>query len=264
MKVALLLAVGFVVGTGPPIMAGGAPPSKFSKEEYNFLRQHYEPNQLQANGPLPADRLRLLARIIQGDMEEDQKEMWPVIRSVIYGNASAIEDRLDTGRLSADATFYLWYPYNNLHSLLDTAVEAGQRGVIKVLLDHGASVETREVHTPSGESIPIASPFTIAARNGEDDVVELLLERGADINQLSGFGRGGDSDTALHAAVYSGDPSTVYLLLTHGADVKSALGPGGTVPAALLQPAAHSPRFAALRDLLMEYGAKMPSGSASR
>jgi ankyrin repeat protein len=200
----------------------------------------------------------MLATNIQGEMEEDQKELWPVIKDVLYGNVSAIEDRLDTGRLSADTTFYMDYPFNNLHSLLDTAIEAGQRGVIRVLLDHGARVDTGEIYLPNGKSIPIASPFTIAARNGEDDVVRLLLERGADINQLSGFGPGGDDDTALHAAVYSQDLSTVYLLLTDGADIKSALGPGGTLPEILRQGPIIYPRVAALRSLLIEYGAKMP------
>ncbi|HEX5461929.1 MAG TPA: ankyrin repeat domain-containing protein [Steroidobacteraceae bacterium] len=250
-----------------PVQAAAASPSSsvpqwgYSEEEYNFLRKHYKPNQLQADGPLPADRLGLLAKIIQGDMEDDQKEMWPVVKDVIYGNASAIEDRLDAGRLSADATFYLDYPYNNLHSLLDAAIEAGQRGVIKVLLQHGANVNTQKFYASNGESIPIASPFTIAARNGEDDVVRQLLERGADINQVAGFGPGGDSDTALHAAVYSGDPSTVCLLLANGADVKTALGRGGMVPEILRRGAMISPRMAAVSRLLLDYGAKMPPGN---
>ncbi|HXE08511.1 MAG TPA: ankyrin repeat domain-containing protein, partial [Acidobacteriaceae bacterium] len=151
--------------------------------------------------------------------------------------------------------------------LLDIAIEAGQRDVIKVLLDHHADINTSEVTTPDGKSIPIQGPLTVAAHNGEDDVVRLLLQEGADVNQLTGFPK--NNETALAVAVWSENVSTVYLLLTHGADITSVLGPGGIVPAIVLpppvlQPPPLPPRLVALRDLLIAYGAKMPSGSASR
>ena len=238
--------------------ARSTPQRGYSEEEYNLLRQRFAPNQPQADGPLSADRQAMLAKQIHNFM--DDRSMWPVVEDVIHGNASAVEHALDTGRLSTDATFFMNYPFNNLHSLLDVAVASGQRDVVKVLLDHHANVNTREVYAPNEKSFPVESPLTEAARNGEDDVVRLLLEEGADIDQLSGFGPGQDSDTALDAAVYSGDVSTAYLLLTHGADLNTALGPGETVPPVLLQPADNSPRVVALRDLLIEYGAKMPSG----
>lgn len=235
-----------------------APRPEYSEGRYSFLRQHYEPNQPQANGSLSAERLGLLARIIQGDMEEDQKEMWPVVADVIYGNASAIEERLDSGRLRADTRFYMEYPYNDFQSLLDVAIKAGQRDVIKVLLSHHPDINTTEVPIPNGTSIPIEGPLTIAARNGEDDVVRLLLQEGVDVNQRTGFPK--NNQTALSAAVYSQNLSTAYLLLTHDADITSVLGPGGTVPSFLTESPQIVPRMMALRDLLIEYGAQMPPG----
>lgn len=239
------------------------PRREYSEGKYTFLRQHYEPNQPQAYGPLSAERLRLLARIIRGDMEEDEKGMWPVVADVIYGNASAIEAGLDSGRLRADARFYMDYPYNDFQSLLDVAIKAGQRDVIKVLLSHHPDINTTEVPIPNGKSIPIEGPLTIAARNGEDDVVRLLLQEGVDVNQRTGFPK--NNQTALSAAVYSQNLSTAYLLLTHGADITSVLGPRGTVRPTIAQPPVAGapplpPRLAALRDLLVEYGAKMPPG----
>lgn len=226
-----------------------APRREYIEARYSFLRQHYEPNQPQANGPLSAERLGLLARIVRGDMEEDQKEMWPVVADVIYGKASAIEARLDSGRLCADARFYMEYPYNDFQSLLDVAIKAGQRNVIKVLLSHLPDVNTTEVPIPNGKSIPIEGPLTIAARNGEDDVVRMLLQEGVDVNQRTGFPK--NNQTALSAAVYSQDVSTAYLLLTHGADITSVLGPGGTVPSFLTKSPQIVPRMMALRDLLI-------------
>jgi len=197
----------------------------------------------------------------------DDQEMWPAVEDVIYGRASAVEERLDTGRLSTNARFFMNYPLNMFQSLLDIAIEAGQRNVIQVLLSHHVNVNMSEVTIPSGGSIPIEGPLTIAAENGEDDVVRLLLKEGADINQRTGFPK--NNETALAAAVGSQNLSTVYLLLTQGADITLALGPGGTVPPALILPATQQPiplppRMGALRDLLVAYGAKMPSESASR
>jgi len=245
--------------------SSSTPKRAYSEEEYNRLWQQYKPNLPQADGPLLADRLDLLAHNTRGMI--DDQETWPVVADLIYGKAAAVEQMLESGRLRPDARFFMDYPLNNFQPLLDIAIEAGQRDVIKVLLDHHADINTSEVTTPDGKSIPIQGPLTVAAHNGEDDVVRLLLQEGADVNQLTGFPK--NNETALAVAVWSENVSTVYLLLTHGADITSVLGPGGIVPAIVLpppvlQPPPLPPRLVALRDLLIAYGAKMPSGSASR
>lgn len=53
----------------------------------------------------------------------------------------------------------------------------------------------------------------IAARNGHDDVVALLLEKGADVDARGFFG-----GTGLHWAAINGHASTVAFLLEKGAD----------------------------------------------
>ena len=60
-----------------------------------------------------------------------------------------------------------------------------------------------------------------AAAAGRESVVQLLLEKGADVNA-----QGGQYGNALHAAVLGGHKRIVQLLLEKGADV-NALGPHG-------------------------------------
>lgn len=225
----------------------------FSEKEYDLLWREYRPNTPQAQGPLPAARLDVLARATNTNTRD--RKIWPAFSDVIYGKSVPLENRLDTG-LSPDATIHLDYPYDADFSLLDMAIEAGQRAVIRQLLRHGASVNPLTKVAPNGTPVDVEAPLPIAAGDGEDDVVRMLLQNGADISQRRGL-RGNDQ-TALGAAVYAQNASTAYLLLTHGADVRPALGPGGAMPS-ILTPPYVTPRMIALRNLLMAYGAKMPS-----
>lgn len=60
-------------------------------------------------------------------------------------------------------------------------------------------------------------PIHYAARNGYKDIVELLLVKGARINEKDDFG----GNTPLHYAVEKGHKSVVELLLSKGADVNA-------------------------------------------
>lgn len=106
-------------------------------------------------------------------------------------------------------------------------------------------------------------PLQIAAHYGEDDVIRMLLQHGASINQVMGGGQTSENGstgllTPLANAADGGNVSTVYLLLTHGADINSALDPGGTLQSFFLLPDS-SPSIVAIRKLLIQYGARMPS-----
>lgn len=140
-------------------------------------------------------------------------------------------------------------------SLLDLAIQAGQRGVIQLLLSSGANVNPGQDVSESDTPYRFEAPLPLAALNGEDDVVQELLEQGANINQRLGVMN--DNPSTLMQAIYGQNPSTVYLLLTHGASIKSVLRPGGLVPNIVInyKPA---PRLVAIRKLLLQYGAKMP------
>jgi hypothetical protein len=231
---------------------------EYSEKEYQFLRKRYKSPNPQADGPLSGSRLRLLSKVTKNNIIYG-RHLWPVVKEVIFGKRSALEDRLDTG-VSANSSVIIGYPYNLRVSLLDLAIQAGQRGIIKVLLAHDASINPQSVDLsgvpPSAKPLQFAGPLALAAQYGEDDVVRTLLRQGANVNQ--GVALGGSNDSALSAAMYGGGVSTFYLLLTHGADINSVLGPGGTVPESLIE-YYPGPRRKALRKLLIKYGAKMPA-----
>ena len=115
------------------------------------------------------------------------------------------------------------------------AIKNDQLGVVKVLLDHG--VET-------GTPLPTwdeKSPLHVAAERKKGDLTRLLLERGADPNQIDAVGR-----SPLYDAVVLGREENVRALLEHGADPNIA--PSGET---LLD----ATRSESLRNLLRNYGA---------
>jgi len=76
--------------------------------------------------------------------------------------------------------------------------------MVKLLLDHHALVNARELE--SG-----ATPLYNAASLGREDVVQVLLDRGADVNLTNKAGA-----TPLHAAVVNGYTAVSTLLKSHG------------------------------------------------
>jgi ankyrin repeat protein len=96
---------------------------------------------------------------------------------------------------------------------------------VKFLCDHGADVERRPVRSGS-------APLMIAASRGRQDIVELLLSRGANINvrysDPKGYHSGDLGDTSLAFAARAGYTSIVDLLLSKGADINSKKWNGST------------------------------------
>src|SRR5260370_30482058 len=88
----------------------------------------------------------------------------------------------------------------------------------------------------------------LAAEKGRDEVMKLLLERGADVDARGWYGR-----TALHGASYKGVLEAVRLLLEHGADVE-AKDIYGQIP--LQSAAAAEGEYHEVVKLLREHGAK--------
>jgi ankyrin repeat protein len=102
-----------------------------------------------------------------------------------------------------------------------------------MLVKHGADVNA-VANNPM-----LVQPLHSAAAAGRADIVQLLLESGADANarQQGGF-------IALHAAAQNGDHAMVKLLLDHGADAAAATDDGRT--AADIADAAGHPEVVAL------------------
>ena len=99
---------------------------------------------------------------------------------------------------------------------ITAACTYGNLGLVKILLDAGAQA------TPEKASW---LPIIAAAGSSNQALVELLVERGADVNSpLSARNRFG----SLHQAVKSGDEGMVKLLISKGADVAAMTHEGET------------------------------------
>ena len=87
----------------------------------------------------------------------------------------------------------------------------GSAEIAQVLLDHGATVDSR---TKYGET-----PLHLAACHGVTDLMKTFIQSGADVNATM---KGGD--TPLHHAVRFNEPDAINLLIEHGAkeDLKNS------------------------------------------
>ncbi|KAG9231956.1 ankyrin repeat-containing domain protein [Amylocarpus encephaloides] len=111
------------------------------------------------------------------------------------------------------------------------AVRYSHTEVIKVLLEKGANINQTDSNSPSSaqgtndqqerfrnkslKDMNLNGSLALAARNDSESIVRMLLEYGADVNEV-GAGR-----TALHEASHSGKESIVRLLLSRNATVKN-------------------------------------------
>ena len=131
---------------------------------------------------------------------------------------------------------------------LHRLVACASLDTIKVALDAGA-----ELHHTACSQDNFDTPLKIACCYRDADVVQLLLERGADVNESSPSARG---PTALQAAFCRNTLSleVVELLLRHGADINAAPKSGARFTA--LQAAAQQAGSCVpLVELLLDYGA---------
>ena len=95
-----------------------------------------------------------------------------------------------------------------------------------LLLERGAAANPR-----SQDGI---TPLSIAVQEGQREMVALLLEKGAQVNEQVQIG----GTTLLHVAAYRGDQEIVSLLLQYGAD-KQARMTSGERPVDLAQGQGH-------------------------
>jgi ankyrin repeat domain-containing protein 17 len=93
---------------------------------------------------------------------------------------------------------------------LSLAASGGYVGIIKLLLQHGAEINSR-----TGSKLGI-SPLMLAAMNGHTAAVKLLLDMGSDINAQIETNR----NTALTLACFQGRHEVVSLLVERKANVE--------------------------------------------
>ncbi len=106
------------------------------------------------------------------------------------------------------------------HTALVEAVEGRHEAVVRLLLNHGADIEG------SSNCIRYSGwiPLHVAARIGHNATVQLLLEKGANLETKDRSGQ-----TALHVAAGNSHKATVQLLLDKVADTLTK-DPSGRTP----------------------------------
>jgi hypothetical protein len=115
------------------------------------------------------------------------------------GNRQAVEQSLAAGANLKDRDAVRgWTP-------LYTGVFFGRETIVRLLLDKGAKVDTRNTD--------MGSPLHGAALMGRVSLIELLLEHGEEIDARDGKG-----STPLHAAAFLGRVQAVECLLGQSAD----------------------------------------------
>jgi ankyrin repeat protein len=109
---------------------------------------------------------------------------------------------------ASHADYQVWIKQGGNSPLL-FAARSGDRASVELMIAAGADVNV--------ESAYGVSATTLAAHSNHADVVETLLESGADPNAANG------GYTALHAAILRGNETAVWSLLKHGADANTPL-----------------------------------------
>jgi ankyrin repeat protein len=104
----------------------------------------------------------------------------------------------------------------------------GNVGEVRALLRKGASPNSRNW---DGDTL---TALMVAAQNGNEEIVKLLLEQGAKINVKAAHISGVEAHvlsgiTALSLAAFSGNLSIVKMLVEHGADIHALNSRGASV-----------------------------------
>ena len=163
---------------------------------------------------------------------KDSRGATPLMYAAAFGNAQQMKFLLEAG---ADV--------NGQNAFQATALiwAGGDAVKSRMLIEHGADINVR---TQQGQT-----PLMVAARrNGNADLVRLLLEKGADTKT--------PGDTTLIPAAQSGDVDIMRLLIENGANVNCVSPRIGETP---LYHAAASGNVEAVR-LLLAKGANPNAG----
>jgi ankyrin repeat protein len=159
-------------------------PGKKGNAMSDALQALYAGDVEKARALLPADdELSIFEAAAFGRVER--------LRTILAGDASQARAFSDDG-------------FTALH----LAVFAEQEEAARVLIEHGADVDAR-----STGAIARVPPLGTAAFVHSVPLARLLLDAGADVN-----GRGEGGLTALHTATANGDEELVQLLVERGAD----------------------------------------------
>ncbi|KAJ8907342.1 hypothetical protein NDN08_007456 [Rhodosorus marinus] len=210
-----------------------------------------------------ANVVRLLLREGARTMHEDEQKLTPLHLAALNGHDAVVSVLIDAG---ADAnaenvtgTTPICYAVQRRHArcvrllihggaklsvpgsspLLFIAADEGDVECVKALLDANTELTCRAnikvLINKDYEMMDSLSPLHLAASKGHDGVVELLLERGVDVDERSSKGW-----SALDFAVLNGHVTSASALIFYGAIVDEGPKVIGRGSWTLVQHAAHS------------------------
>ena len=110
----------------------------------------------------------------------------------------------------------LWEPGGDLDNLIYEAAESGDIEAVKQHLADGTDIELKCTGCGS-------TALGHAAKYGHNEIAELLIENGADVDA-----KDEDGSTPLHLAALMGRKEIAELLIENGADVNAKAMDGGT------------------------------------
>jgi ankyrin repeat protein len=128
--------------------------------------------------------------------------------------AAALHDKEDVARVALDNGAdpnAPNYPLMKWSSVLEGAARKGYEGIVKLLLERGATLRPRRK----------ANPLIQAIRGGWPRIVQMLIDYGAEVNPSAVVNDPNPSNT-LVTAVERGDVEMVKLLLVNGAEARLA------------------------------------------
>ena len=137
---------------------------------------------------------------------------------------------------------------------IESAAALGRLDVVRNFFNENGSLK------PNVTRDQMLSAFLWACMHGRHDIIEFLLEHGAEIDTQANLGQ-----TGLHWAVITADIATIRFLLKLGAPLEVRNAYNGTVLDQALWSAAHSgPRkdYVAVIETLIGAGAKVPERHA--
>jgi len=180
---------------------------------------------------------KLAELLIKSGADLDRKDAW--------GNTSLQRAAEENRSAVVDAILASGYKLD-----LRTAIMIKKRDLVKQMLKDDPKL-ARQPSKASG-LWGDTTPLGLAARQKDKEIVELLLDAGADVNEGTFMPNAGGNATALTNAVWSGDKEIVKLLLDHGA--KTDVVGGKFYPKILDYAREHSARE--IVELLEKAGAK--------
>eukprot|EP00808_Paulinella_micropora_P015827 g3251.t1 len=146
----------------------------------------------------------------------------PLLLAAFIGRADMVQQLLTLG-----ANPSIWTKDSQMDALT-VATLTDDVELARILLAGGAAVTQRQrwaicnmIRNPNEACVPRPiSAIHYAAIHGHNDIIELLLEYGEDINAFAGA----ESDTPLHAACMYNKLHTVRYLVEKGADLHKRTG----------------------------------------